>query len=71
MKMRHMILLNLLDVIKVIKVFTQNIFKLYELSDIIISDHRNQFIMIFWKTLYIWLEIDSQLSITCHSEIDN
>ena len=42
-----MIFLNLLDIIKVIKVFTQNVFKLYELSDTIISDYENQFIMIF------------------------
>ena len=41
MKMRHMISLNLLDIIKVTKIFTQNVFKLYELSDTIIFDHKN------------------------------
>ena len=51
MKMRHMISLKLLDIVKIAEVFTQNIFKLHELSDTIISDHENQFITIFWKTL--------------------
>ena len=47
MKMRHMILLKLLDVIKIAEVFIQNVFKLHELSDMIIFDHENQFIAIF------------------------
>ena len=47
MKMRHMIFLKLLNIIEVAEAFTQNIFKLYKLSDIIISDHRDQFIIIF------------------------
>ena len=52
MKMRHMIFLKLLDVIEIAEIFTWNVFKLHELSDTIISNHRNQFIVIFWKTLY-------------------
>ena len=36
-----MILLKSLDIIEVVEVFTQNVFKLYELSDMIISDHRD------------------------------
>ena len=47
MKMRHMIFLKLLDIIKVVEAFIQNVFKLHELSDMIISDYKNQFIMIF------------------------
>ena len=70
-KMRHMIFLKLLDVIEIVKVFTQNVFKLHKLSDMIISDHESQFVAIFWKILYIWLEIDSWLSMTCHSETDD
>ena len=46
-KMRHMIFLKSLNVIKIAKVFIQNVFKLHELSDTIIFDHRNQFIVIF------------------------
>ena len=46
-KMRHMIFLKLLDIIKVVEVFIQNVFKLHELSDTIISDCENQFITIF------------------------
>ena len=42
-----MISLKLLNIIEVVKVFTQNVFKLHELSDIIISDHEDQFIIIF------------------------
>ena len=42
-----MISLKLLDIIEITEVFIQNVFKLHELSDTIISDHRNQFIAIF------------------------
>jgi hypothetical protein len=65
-----MIFLNLLNVIKIIKIFTWNVFKLHELSDMIISDYESQFIMIFWKTLCTWLEINSWLLITCHLKTD-
>ena len=47
MKMRHMILLKMLDVIEVAEVFTKNIFKLHELSDMIVSDCEDQFISTF------------------------
>ena len=46
-KMRHMIFLKLLNIIEIVEIFIQNIFKLYELSDMIIFNHRNQFIAIF------------------------
>ena len=46
-KIRYMISLKLLNIIKVAEIFTQNVFKLHELSDTIISDHKNQFIVIF------------------------
>ena len=46
-KMRHMISLKLLDIIEIAEVFIQNVFKLHELSDTIISDHKDQFIVIF------------------------
>ena len=59
MKMRHMIFLKSLNIIKIAEVFIQNVFKLHELSDIIISDCENQFVVIFWKTLYIQFEIET------------
>ena len=42
-----MIFLNSLNIIKIAEIFIQNIFKLYELSNIIIFDYKNQFIIIF------------------------
>ena len=42
-----MIFLKLLNIIEIAEIFTQNIFKLHELSDTIISDYENQFIVIF------------------------
>ena len=70
-KMRHIISLKLLDVIEVAEVFIQNVFKLYKLSDTIIFNHKNQFVAIFWKTLCMQLEINSQLFTACHSETDD
>ena len=46
-KMRHMILLKSLNIIKIAEVFIQNVFKLHELSDMIIFDCEDQFIAIF------------------------
>ena len=66
-----MIFLKLLNIIKIIKIFIWNVFKLYRLSDIIISDHENQFLAIFLKILCMWLEIDLQFSTACHFETDN
>ena len=40
-KIKHMISLKLLDIIKIAEVFTQNVFKLYELSDMIIFDYKD------------------------------
>ena len=51
MKIRHMISLKMLDVIEVAEVFMKNVFKLHELSDMIVSDCGGQFILTFWKTL--------------------
>ena len=42
-----MIFLKSLNIIEIAEVFTQNVFKLHELSDMIISDHKDQFIAIF------------------------
>ncbi len=71
MKMRHMIFLKSLDIIKIAEVFIQNVFKLHELSDTIISDCEDQFIAIFWKTLCTQLRIEAWLLTAFHSETDN
>ena len=42
-----MISLKILNIIEVIKIFIKNVFKLHKLSDMIISDYENQFILIF------------------------
>src|SRR5204862_6117838 len=69
-KMRHMILLKMLDIIEVVKAFTKNVFKLHELPDTIVSDHEDQFISTFWKTLCKQLQISAQLSTAFHPETD-
>ena len=71
MKIKHMIFLKLLNIIEVVKVFIQNVFKLHELSDIIIFNHKNQFIAIFWKTLCTWFRIKAWLLTAFHSEIND
>ena len=71
MKIKHMIFLKLLNVIKIAEIFIQNVFKLHRLSDIIIFNHENQFVVIFWKMLCMWFEINSWFSMTYHSEIND
>ena len=46
-KIRHMIFLKSLNIIKIVEAFTQNVFKLHELPNMIIFDYENQFIAIF------------------------
>ena len=70
-KMKHMISLKSLDIIKIVEIFTWNVFKLHKLSDMIISDCRSQFVVIFWKMLCMWFEINSWFSMTYHSEIND
>ena len=70
-KMRHMILLKLLNIIKIVEVFIQNVFKLYRLSDMIISDHKNQFIVIFWKMLCTWFDIEAWFLTVFHFKTDD
>ena len=69
--MRHMIFLKSLNIIEIAEAFTQNVFKLHELSDTIISDHKNQFIVIFWKILCTQLEIEVWLLTAFHSKTDD
>ena len=70
-KMRHMISLKSLNIVKIAETFIWNVFKLHELSDMIISDCRNQFIVIFWKMLCTWLEVEAWFSTAFHSETDD
>ena len=70
-KIRHMILLKLLNIIEIAEIFIQNVFKLHRLSDTIIFDCRDQFIAIFWKTLCTWFRIEAWLSMMFHSETDD
>ena len=46
-KLQHFIALKFLDIDTVIDVFIKNIFKLHELSDMIVSDYDNQFVSTF------------------------
>ena len=41
MKMRHIIFLKLLNIVKIAEIFTQNVFKLHELLNTIIFDHKD------------------------------
>ena len=66
-----MIFLKSLNIIKIVKVFIWNVFKLHELSNMIISDCEDQFIVIFWKMLCTWLEIEAWLLTMFHSETDD
>ena len=66
-----MIFLKLLDIIKIAEIFIWNVFKLHELSNMIISDYENQFIAIFWKMLCTWLEIEAWFLTAFHSKTDN
>jgi len=47
MKMRYMIPIDLIDAILVAEYFVKYIFKLYRLSNLIISDYGSQFILDF------------------------
>ena len=69
--MRHMIFLKSLNIIEIVEVFIWNIFKLYRLSDMIIFDCRNQFIMIFWKILCTWFKIEAWFLIIFHFETND
>ena len=46
-KLQHLIALKFLNIDTIVDVFINNVFKLHELSDTIISDHDNQFVFMF------------------------
>ena len=70
MKLWHLIALESLDVETVVDAFIKNVFKLYRLPDMIVSDHSSQFVSTFWKTLCTRLKIEARLSTTHHPETD-
>jgi len=47
MKMRHIIPIDLINVILVAKYFIKHVFKLYKLLNLIISNYKSQFILDF------------------------
>ena len=47
MKMRHIIPINLINTILVIKYFVKYVFKLYRLPNLIISNYKSQFVSDF------------------------
>ena len=47
MKLQYLIALEFLNIETVIDAFIKNVFKLHELSDIIIFDYNNQFVFMF------------------------
>ena len=56
-KMRHIIPIDLINIILVAKCFIKHVFKLYRLSNLIISDRKSQFILDFQQALYKQLSI--------------
>jgi len=56
-KMRHIIPIDLINVILVAKCFIKHVFKLYGLPNLIISNYKSQFVLDFWQALYKWLSI--------------
>jgi len=47
-KMRYIILMDLINIILVAEYFVKHIFKLHGLPNLIISNHKSQFVLDFW-----------------------
>jgi hypothetical protein len=56
---------------KTTKLLLTNVWKLHELSSIIISNRNSQFVSLVWKTVCKILKIDVKFSIAFHLEIDD
>ena len=50
--------------------YMNNVYWLHRFPDIIISDYNPQFVMLFWKTLCLWLGTNHLLSTAFHPEFD-
>jgi len=56
-KIRHIIPIDLINVILVAECFVKHVFKLHRLPNSIISNYRSQFILDFWQALCKQLSI--------------
>jgi hypothetical protein len=56
---------------KTTRLLINNVWKLHELFNIIVSDRDSQFVSLVWKVLCKTLKIDIKLSIAFHFEIDD
>jgi len=56
-KIRHIIPMDLINIILVAKCFVKHVFKLHRLPNLIISDRGSQFVSDFWQALYKQLSI--------------
>jgi hypothetical protein len=70
-KMRHFVLISMMKVNEVANSFYQNVWKLHDLLDVLISNRDAQFIFDFWKLMCKRLKIDVKLFIEYHSKIDD
>jgi hypothetical protein len=70
-KMRHFVFISTMKVEKVANSFYQNVWKLHDLLDALISNRDTQFIFDFWKLMCRRLKIDVKLFIEYHSKIDD
>jgi hypothetical protein len=70
-KMRHFVFISTMKVDKVANSFYQNVWKLHDFLDILISNQDAQFIFDFWKLMCRRLKIDVKLFIEYHSKIDD
>ena len=70
-KMRHLILCFNIIVSSVAQLFLINVWKLHNLSDLIVFDKEMQFISAFWDKLTKCLQIKAHLFTTFHSESDD
>ena len=52
-KMRYIVLIDLINTVLVAEYFIKYIFKLYRLPNLIISNYKTQFVLDFWQALYI------------------
>ncbi len=74
-KMHHYIFCviekNETTVEETVKLLINNVWKLHELSRIIVSDRDSQFVSFVWKTVCKTLKINVKFSTTFHLEIDD
>jgi hypothetical protein len=70
-KMRHFVLISTMKVDEIANSFYQNVWKLHDFLDVLISNRDAQFIFDFWKLMCRRLKIDVKLFIEYHLKIDD